>query len=235
MLNLLNQQKERADLKANQERLNEELTFALEHKLPWGYAGWESGKSETITCEKHGRFERFTLVGKAFRGGENFKHSRCPECLKEELAEVDAKLRALRVDDLLDRAGIARRFEGCEFDNYQAVNPDAAKNLSACQRYAENWEHCFDAGLGLLMVGKCGTGKNHLAVAMAKNIIRTHLARIEITDVMRVMRAVKSTWRHNAEATEDSVLDHYTSLDLLIIDEVGVQFGSASELAILQE
>lgn len=78
MLNLLNQQKERADLKANQERLNEELTFALEHKLPWGYAGWESGKSETITCEKHGRFECFTLVGKAFRGGENFKHSQCP-------------------------------------------------------------------------------------------------------------------------------------------------------------
>ncbi|HGV3480716.1 TPA: ATP-binding protein [Klebsiella variicola subsp. variicola] len=235
MLNLLNQQKERADLKANQERLNEELTFALEHKLPWGYGGWESGKSETITCEKHGRFERFTLVGKAFRGGENFKHSRCPECLKEELAEVDAKLRALRVDDLLDRAGIARRFEGCEFDNYQAVNQDAVKNLSACQRYAENWEHCFDAGLGLLMVGKCGTGKNHLAVAMAKNIIRTHLARIEITDVMRVMRAVKSTWRHSSEVTEDSVLDHFTGLDLLIIDEVGVQFGSASELAILQE
>ena len=31
------------------------------------------------------------------------------------------------------------------------------------------------------------------------------------------------------------MLEHYASLDLLIIDEVGVQFGSASELAILQE
>lgn len=127
---------------------------------------------------------------------------------------------------------LQRLTQSCEFDNYQTVNPDAAKNLSACQRYADNWEHCFDAWLGLLMVGKCDTGKNHLAVAMAKNIIRTHLAHIEITDVMR---AVKSTWRHNAEATEDSVLDHYMSLDLLIIDEVGVQFGSVSELAILQE
>ncbi|HBQ5642590.1 TPA: ATP-binding protein [Klebsiella variicola] len=235
MLNLFNQQKERTDLKANQERLSEELDFAVGHKIPWGYAGWDTGKAETISCEKHGDYERFTLVGKAFRGGENFKHSRCPGCLKEELADVNAKLRALRVDDLLDRAGIARRFEGCEFDNYQAVNQDAAKNLAACQRYAGSWENCLDAGLGLLMVGKCGTGKNHLAVAMAKNIIRTHLARVEITDVMRVMRAVKSTWRHNSEMTEDSVLDHFTGLDLLIIDEVGVQFGSASELAILQE
>lgn len=235
MLNLLNQQKDRADLKARQESLNEELNFALEHKLPWGYGGWDSGKTETTTCEKHGEFERFTLVGKDFRGGENFKHSQCPECLRDELAEVDAKLRTLRVTELLDRAGIARRFEDCEFDNYQTVNQDAAKNLSACQGYVDNWERCFDAGLGLLMVGKCGTGKNHLAVAMTKNLIRNHLARVEITDVMRVMRAVKSTWRHNSETTEDSVLDHFASLDLLIIDEVGVQFGSASELAILQE
>ncbi|WAD38193.1 ATP-binding protein [Klebsiella pneumoniae] len=235
MLNLLNQHKERADLKAAQERLSEELNFAIERKLPWGYSGWDAGEIETVTCEKHGDFERLTLVGKAFRGRENFKHSQCPGCLHEQIAEIDAKLCALRVAELMDRAGIARRFESCEFDNYQTVNPDAAKNLSACQRYADNWEHCFDAGLGLLMVGKCGTGKNHLAVAMAKNIIRTHMAHIEITDVMRVMRAVKSTWRHNAEATEDSVLEHYTSLDLLIIDEVGVQFGSASELAILQE
>lgn len=235
MLNLLNQQKDRADLKARQERLNEELNFTLEHKLPWGYGGWDSGKTETTTCEKHGEFERFTLVGKDFRGGENFKHSQCPECLRDELAEVDAKLRTLRVTELLDRAGIARRFEDCEFDNYQTVTQDAAKNLSVCRGYVDNWEHCFDAGLGLLMVGKCGTGKNHLAVAMIKNLIRNHLAQVEITDVMRVMRAVKSTWHHNSEMTEDSVLDHFASLDLLIIDEVGVQFGSASELAILQE
>lgn len=235
MVNYTMQHKERADLKARQDKLNEELIFTLEHKLPWGYGGWESGKNETTTCDKHGDFERFTLVGKDFRGGENFKHSQCPECLQGELAEVEAKLRTLRVTDLLDHAGIARRFENCEFSNYQPVNPDATKNLSACQRYVENWENCLDAGLGLLMVGKCGTGKNHLAVAMVKDIIRNHLARVEITDVMRVMRAVKSTWRHNSETTEDSVLEHFTSLDLLIIDEVGVQFGSASELAILQE
>jgi DNA replication protein DnaC len=45
----------------------------------------------------------------------------------------------LRVADLMDNAGIARRFEACEFDNYQAINQDAAKNLSLsalCQQLA---------------------------------------------------------------------------------------------------
>lgn len=235
MLNLLNQQKDRADLKARQERLNEELNFTLEHKLPWGYGGWDSGKTETTTCEKHGEFERFTLVGKDFRGGENFKHSQCPECLRDELAEVDAKLRTLRVTDLLDEAGITRRFEGCEFENYHAINQDAMRNLTACQRYADTWPERFKAGTSMIMIGNCGTGKNHLAVSMVKNIIRNHLASVEITDVMRLTRAVKSTWRHNADSTEEEVIEHFASLDLLIIDEVGVQFGSPAETTILQE
>ncbi|HCE8860335.1 TPA: ATP-binding protein [Klebsiella michiganensis] len=234
MLNL-NKQKSRHDLKADRERLAEELNFALEHKLPWGYSGWNSGNAEITSCEKHGDFERFTLVGKAFRGGENFKHSQCPACLRAQLAEIDAELRALRVADLMDDAGIARRFEECEFENYRPVNQGASKNLAGCRHYAENWPQVFETGKGLVMTGNCGTGKNHLAISTAKAIIRNHLARVEITDVMRVMRAVKSTWRHNSETTEDSVLERYASLDLLIIDEVGVQFGSASELAILQE
>ena len=50
-----------------------------------------------------------------------------PECVKAELADIESSLRALRVVDLMDNAGIARRFEACEFDNYRAVNPDAAK------------------------------------------------------------------------------------------------------------
>ena len=58
---------------------------------------------------------------------------------------------------------------------------------------------------------------------------------MEITDVMRLTRAVKSTWRHNAEMTEEDVIERFASLDLLIIDEVGVQFGSPTEMTILQE
>ncbi|MBV2395779.1 ATP-binding protein, partial [Escherichia coli] len=51
----------------------------------------------------------------------------------------------------------------------------------------------------------------------------------------RLTRAVKNTWRHNSERTEDEVIDHFVSLDLLIIDEVGVQFGTPAEITILQE
>ena len=231
----IKQREEMEALVAKREGLSEELAFAVEHKKPWQWGSWESGEVSTSTCEKHGDFERITLIGKAYRGVENVKHSQCPECVKAELADIEASLRALRVADLIDNAGIARRFEACEFDNYQAINPDAAKNLAACQRYTASWPDRLKAGTGLVMTGNCGTGKNHLAVSMVKNIVRNHLASVEVTDVMRLTRAVKSTWRHNAEMTEEDVIERFASLDLLIIDEVGVQFGSPTEMTILQE
>ncbi|WP_116976434.1 ATP-binding protein, partial [Klebsiella pneumoniae] len=234
MLNL-NQLKEREDLRAQQEKLRDELTFAEEHKLPWGFEGWNSNHTCTISCPEHGDYEQFTLVGKDFRGAEAFKHSRCPACIRAEQTSVKSSLRKLHVASLLNDAGITRRFGDCEFENYLELNPEASRNLAACRRYANNWPDVLDAGKSLVLTGSCGTGKNHLAVSLAKNIIRNHLATVELTDVMRLTRAVKSTWRHNADTTEESVLDHYASLDLLIIDEVGVQFGSPAEMTILHE
>ena len=65
MLNL-NQLKEREDLRAQQKKLGDELTFAEEHKLPWGFEGWNSNYTCTISCPEHGDYEQFTLVGKDF-------------------------------------------------------------------------------------------------------------------------------------------------------------------------
>ena len=231
----IKQREEREALVAKREGLREELAFAVEHKKPWQWGSWESGNVPAAACEKHGDYQRISLTGKAYRGVENVKHSQCPECVKAELADIESSLRALRVSYLIDNAGIARRFEACEFANYQAINQDAAKNLASCQRYTNSWPERLKAGTGLVMTGNCGTGKNHLAVSIAKTIIRDHLAKVEITDVMRLTRAVKSTWRHNAEMTEEDVIERFASLDLLIIDEVGVQFGSPTEMTILQE
>ncbi|EPT7718598.1 ATP-binding protein [Escherichia coli] len=227
-------QHDKAQLLNRRADLEEALAFARDGKRPWRCERW-SGSRETAECGEHGKYTRLVLKGPDFRGEALNRISGCPTCIANELDQLRDALRALKVSELLDRAGIARRFQDCEFDNYQAVNTDAQKNMEACQRYARSWEKCLAAGTSMIMTGNCGTGKNHLAVSMAKNIIRHHLATVEITDVMRLTRAVKNTWRHNAERTDDEVINHFASLDLLIIDEVGVQFGTPTETTILQE
>ncbi|QBX69375.1 ATP-binding protein [Serratia quinivorans] len=226
--------KQQQELKHRSGELVDELDFALGNGMAPHYASWEK-QTQVVACETHGDYQQIILVGPEYRGRPGRKVSRCPECLRAEQNDIELALRQLNVESLLDDAGIAPRFQHCEFSNYQPVNAPAAKNLANCQRYAQNWEAILAAGTGLVMTGSCGTGKNHLAVSMTKQIIRDHLADVEITDVMRLTREVKSTWRNGAERTETEVLNHYATLDLLIIDEVGVQFGTPAELAILQE
>lgn len=228
------QNKKRLELKRRSDELVDELAFAISEGIPPHYANWEK-YTQVVACEIHGEYSQIVLVGPEFRGKPGRKVSLCPLCLQAEQCGIESKLRQLDVENLLDDAGIAPRFQHCEFANYQPVNPMAVKNLGDCQRYVRNWEKIFTAGTGLVMTGSCGTGKNHLAVSMTKQIVRDHLARVEITDVMRLTRAVKNTWHSNSDITEESVLAHYASLDLLIIDEVGVQFGSPAEMTILQE
>ncbi|EGH9933082.1 ATP-binding protein [Salmonella enterica] len=233
MLNF-KQREDREKLQARRDTLRDEMAFALEGKKPWCHEKRQETNG-VDTCEKHGEYQIRILTGPEYRGVPAVTISRCPTCMAEEQALVESGLRALQVTDLLDEAHIALRFDSCEFANYQPVNDAAQYNLSACQRYANSWPERLKLGTGLIMMGKCGTGKNHLAVSMAKSIIRNYLARVEITDVMRLIRAVKNTWRHGADSTEEDVIERFASLDLLIIDEVGVQFGSPTEMTILQE
>ncbi|MFZ4170922.1 ATP-binding protein [Enterobacter ludwigii] len=228
------QREERENLQAQRDTLRDEMAFVREGKTPWRHENWQESRG-TGNCDKHGEYHTRILTGPEYRGVPAVKTSRCPACITAELDQVKSELRALHVTDLLDEAGIARRFEHCELTNYQPVNDAARLNLGACQRYVATWPERFKLGTGMVMIGNCGTGKNHLAVSMAKEIIRNHLATVEITDVMRLTRAVKSTWRHRADSTEEEVIERFASLDLLIIDEVGVQFGSPTEMTILQE
>ncbi|HHQ1685534.1 TPA: ATP-binding protein, partial [Escherichia coli] len=229
-----NLREQQTRLQARMDELRSEMAFAETGEKPWPYRSCRMREGRGY-CEKHGEYHTHILVWGDRNGEDREKISHCPHCLSAEINDVIMELSSLKAEELTDNAGIALRFRDCEFENYQEINPDAARNLAACRRYAENWADVLENGTNLVLTGSCGTGKNHLAVAMAKYVIRNYLASVEITDVMRLTRAVKNCWRNDSEKTADEVIEHYASLDLLIIDEVGVQFGSAAEMAILQE
>ncbi|MCX2643592.1 ATP-binding protein, partial [Klebsiella pneumoniae] len=51
----------------------------------------------------------------------------------------------------------------------------------------------------------------------------------------KIAREVKSTWSKTATRSEEDVIRFFTKPDLLIIDEVGIQFGSKAEEMIMFE
>lgn len=182
-------------------------------------------------CENHGPYTSTLL----FKGGV---WSRCPECqrlLKEHAEKKQAEREAMelreRIQARLGRAAIPKRFIGRTFDGF-TVSTDAQKKArDVCREYANNFRENSRAGMGLVLSGKPGTGKSHLASAIMQHVIGTHST--QYVTCMDVIRMIRETWRKDSEQSERRVLESLGRIDLLVIDEIGVQYGTDGEQTIL--
>ena len=88
------------------------------------------------------------------------------------VTRCDCQLRA-RAHSVLTAARIPRRYEHCELTNYDTDFPGAHPSLAEAHFVATNFvKKCDPRGdKGLLIIGKIGTGKTHLAVGILKELI----------------------------------------------------------------
>ena len=197
----------------------------------------------TGVCDKHGDFEQRCRIAKipGLKSGIS-QRSQCPVCLRENLEELKRNQskhleneKASNIERLMRDLNLPRRFKESSLENYQTVTPEAAKCLKLCKAYAARWLDRRRQGGGMVMCGKPGTGKNHLALAIAKEVISTYQHSAIFTTAMKIARAYKATWAKDSDRNENDVINTFTHPDLLIIDEIGVQFGSEAEKMILFE
>lgn len=190
-------------------------------------------------CAVHGPF---TENGGSFFGGDDEKVMwfGCSICSKAAIAaeEADAlakqeQQRQARLEAKLNAAGIPQAFRVRNFDNYQTFTPEMETALRVLREFGDNfWTRHAPAGTFLVLAGDRGTGKSHLAIAAAQQVMKRGTAMY--TRVGDLIRRVRSTWRRDSPQSEEEVL-HMLSvgMDLLVIDEVGVQTGTDDEQRIL--
>lgn len=191
----------------------------------------EAGKeSRQIECDTHGPFTSVNIFRNVW--------SRCPACeekrRKDEQEAIEQgriTLERERLQQRIGRSAIPKRFIGRGFDNFNVQTDGQAKALEIAQAYAENFEQQMRAGRGLVLSGKPGTGKSHLAAAILQAVLPRH-AVLYVT-CMDVIRMVRETWRKDATESEREVLQRLGRMALLVIDEVGVQYGTEGEQTIL--
>ena len=135
-------------------------------------------------------------------------------------AEKEAERRRAmqnRVSQLLGQSGIKRRFQQRTFPNFRIDTPGRKENYKIAKEYADNFAFHRARGDGLYIEGTNGTGKTHLAAAIALQLIGAGIPVICKTSSDLLLDIKKSFDKER----ESDVLDIYKKVDLLIIDDLG--------------
>jgi len=137
-----------------------------------------------------------------------------------------------RTERALAKARVPERYRHCDFENYETDNEietasreqQAAWNRSlgqaklVVQRFAA--EFPVGSEHGLLLMGPCGVGKTHLAVAALKEIVlRGHSGLFY--DYRELLKAIQDSYNPESQTTEMSVLEPVLKTELLVLDDVG--------------
>jgi len=191
---------------------------------------------ETVeaSCEKHGTYtaEVTRILGQMIPES-------CPRCYEEREAKEREYEQRRAEEQKRERiaankrsCGLPSRFALATFKDYQAATGEQRAVLARARSFAENFAEVAKRGSWLTFTGGPGTGKTHLASAIANRLLEDGVS-VLYRRTYDLLREIKSTWSKESELDERAVLEKYTGADLLILDEIGVQFGSETEGVLL--
>lgn len=194
-------------------------------------------ETKTEICPKHGEYLVQCVAGLGIA-----QHG-CPECAKERaetkaIAEEREREQQRQYTIALAKGSLEKdippRFRRASFDSYVPGCERSREKLKRCMSYAIKFKEMRELGTSLMLLGRPGTGKTHMAISILKQIADEGYRSRYVT-LTQILREIRSTWSDENSESESYVLKNLMKLDLLVIDEIGVQSGTDNERKILFE
>jgi DNA replication protein DnaC len=156
----------------------------------------------------------------------------------KEKDEADREMRE-RVRKIIGDSGMGERFLQRTFDSFVAETPELKRIKNAAQAY----DRIFDTYLpkrgeplpgrnGFIIYGTKGTGKTHIAAAIANSLMHRGTAVICMTE-RNLFDRIRRTYNRDEHADESAVRGIYERAPLLIIDDLGKEKATEWTLATL--
>lgn len=126
---------------------------------------------------------------------------------------------------LLAEAHIPPRYEHCDFGSFQFnihEHADFNRSLQAARFEAERFaaEYPVHADFGLLLMGPCGVGKTHLAVAILRALVEKGVVCL-FCDFRELLKSIQNSYNPVSRTTEMQVLAPVLEAEVLLLDDLG--------------
>lgn len=147
----------------------------------------------------------------------------CAELLAaERRREIGEYERKREIDNLLVRSELRGRLLDMTFETFDPR--PAGKAYDIAKEYAEKFGK--ETTEGLMLYGKAGSGKTHLACAITRHIIEQKRIQVIFTRIVDLLSEIRQTYSEDEYCrteNESDLIRKYAGAPLLIIDDLGAE------------
>ncbi|UBV34090.1 ATP-binding protein [Staphylococcus xylosus] len=134
--------------------------------------------------------------------------------------EAENKRKQKAIDNIFNQSNVNYSLQEVTVNNYQPQN----KSQTDAKQTAIEYVKTFSTGKpkSLIMQGSYGAGKSHLAYAIAK-AVKAQGYSVAFMHIPMLMDRIKATYNKNAVETTDELVKLLSNVDLLVLDDIGVE------------
>lgn len=151
----------------------------------------------------------------------------CNRCGTKELSgQVTEELLQKRVDSLLSNWYFLSDKETAGFRNFQPVNELIKEAKQKAMNYVAAYSQNDLKEKNLLIMGNPGTGKTHLSKAIARTL-KARGFKVGFMPAVELFNKIKKTF----DSGPDRLFEEMKKLDILIIDDMGVETTKLNDVS----
>lgn len=185
-------------------------------------------------CGKVLHHEGLVVMGSVFMWAPFAQRCDCEKAV-QKWAEYDAEKERQKIEEerqkkyaaeqariqrLLGQSGIGKRFQQRVFATFKTDTPARKRAFQVAKEYADNFGAHMQDGTGLYIEGTNGTGKTHLAAAIAMQLMSEQKIPCICKTAGDLLLDIKSAFDRD-NTNEKQILQIYKDVSLLIVDDLG--------------